>query len=338
MNIVENVSLKPYNTFGVDVKANYFAEVETVDEIKNTIEWASQNNQPLLLISGGSNMLLTKDWEGLALMLHLKGIEITKEDAEFAFVKVQSAENWHEFVLWTLKHNLGGLENLSLIPGKVGTAPIQNIGAYGVEIKDTMFELTAFDLHSEELRTFSNQECNFGYRDSVFKNEFKNRFLILDVTFKLTKKDHKLHTSYGAIKAELEKELISKPTIQDISKAIIEIRQSKLPDPMKIGNSGSFFKNPVLPLAQFEELKMKFPTISAYPSGDFVKVAAGWLIENAGWKGRRIGDAGVHEKQALVLVNYGNATGKEIFDLSQKIIEDVFLKYGIRLEREVNVI
>lgn len=338
MEIQQNVSLKSYNTFGVDVKARYFAEVETVDEIKSTVEWASENNQPLLLISGGSNMLFTKDWDGLAMTMHLKGIQIVSEDEDFAIVKVQSAENWHEFVLWTLKNDLGGLENLSLIPGKVGTAPIQNIGAYGVEIKDSMTELTAFDLKSEEIRVFTNEECYFGYRDSVFKNIYKNQFLILDVSFKLSKRNHQLHTSYGAIQSELDGKSISKPTIQDISRAVIEIRQSKLPDPKKIGNSGSFFKNPVIPKEQFEEIQKLHPTIPSYPSGDKVKVAAGWLIENAGWKGKRVGEAGVHEKQALVLVNYGNATGKEIYELSQNIIEDIFEKFGIQLEREVNII
>ena len=338
MKIKQNVSLKPHNTFGVDVYARYFAEVETVEEIKDTVEWASENNQPLLLISGGSNMLFTKDWEGLALSLNLKGIQIVSETDDYAIVKVQSAENWHEFVLWTLENDLGGLENLSLIPGKAGTAPIQNIGAYGVEIKDSMTELTAFDLKTEEIRVFTNEECHFGYRDSVFKNIYKNQFLILDVSFKLSKRNHQLHTSYGAIQSELERMSISNPTIQDVSRAVIEIRQSKLPDPKKIGNSGSFFKNPVISKQQFEEIQKEHPTISFYPSGDKVKIAAGWLIENAGWKGKRVGEAGVHEKQALVLVNYGNATGKEIYDLSQKIIDDIFEKYGIQLEREVNIV
>lgn len=339
MLIKENVSLKPYNTFGVEAIAKYFAVASNQDEVREILNWTKENNQKILLLSGGSNMLIVNDWDGLALKIEMHGIEIVESNEDEAIVKVNSAEVWNDFVQWCIERDLGGLENLSLIPGRAGTAPIQNIGAYGVEIKDTMTELTALEIATGQLRTFTNEQCKFGYRDSVFKNELKGQYLILDVSFKLTKKNHKLHTEYGAIRNELAQMGIDKPTIKDVAQAVIKIRQSKLPDPKKIGNSGSFFKNPVINQKLFDELKLKFPEIVGYPSGDDkVKVAAGWLIENAGWKGKRFEDAGVHKDQALVLVNYGNATGKEIYDLSEKIIQDIFEKYNIHLEREVNVI
>ena len=336
--ISKNKSLKHYNTFGLEVSAKYFVEADSVEEIITALNFAKENDLQIMLINGGSNMLLTHDFDGLVLKLNLKGIEIVSENEDFAEVKVNSGENWHEFVQWTLKNDFGGLENLSLIPGNAGTAPIQNIGAYGVEIKDAMIELSALHIKNREVKVFTNEECKFGYRESVFKNEFKGQFILLDVTFKLTKRNHQLHTEYGAIQSELEKLNIPNPTIQDVSKAVINIRQSKLPDPKDIGNSGSFFKNPVISKSEFEVLQKQFPDISGYVSGEEVKVAAGWLIEKAGWKGKRFGDAGVHEKQALVLVNYGNATGQEIYDLSQKIVDDIFQKFGIRLEREVNIL
>ncbi|SMC58862.1 UDP-N-acetylmuramate dehydrogenase [Moheibacter sediminis] len=338
MEVIQNKSLKPYNTFGLDVSAKYFVEADSKEKIISALNFAKENNQPVMLLNGGSNMLLTHDFEGLVLKLNLKGIEIISENEDFVKVKVNSAENWHEFVQWTLQNDFGGLENLSLIPGNCGTAPIQNIGAYGVEIKDVMSELSALHIATREIKIFANEECKFGYRESVFKNEFKGQFILLDVTFKLTKKNHILHTSYGAIQSELNDLNISNPTIQDVSKAVVNIRQSKLPDPKEIGNSGSFFKNPVISKSKFEELQKQFPDISGYVTGDEVKVAAGWLIENAGWKGKRFGDAGVHEKQALVLVNYGNATGQEIYDLSQQILDDIWTKFGIQLEREVNIL
>ncbi|MBA5630016.1 UDP-N-acetylmuramate dehydrogenase [Moheibacter lacus] len=337
MSISKKQNLKPYNTFGIEVFADYFTEANSVEEIISALEFAEKNQLKLLILNGGSNLLFTQDFKGLVLKINLKGIEIVSETDEFVEVKVQSGENWHNFVQWTLAHNFGGLENLSLIPGNAGTAPMQNIGAYGVEIKDTMSELSALEISTGKIRKFTNEECQFGYRESVFKNELKNQFIILDVTFKLTKKNHELHTNYGAIQSELEKLNIQNPTIQDISKAVINIRQSKLPDPKEIGNAGSFFKNPVISKTQFEAIQKEFPNISAYPSGNELKLAAGWLIENAGWKGKRFGDAGVHEKQALVLVNYGKASGKEIFDLSQSILDDVQEKFGILLEREVNI-
>lgn len=338
MKVIKNHSLKSYNTFGLEVSAKYFVEANSSQEIISALDFAKENNLQIMLLNGGSNMLLTHDFDGLVLKLNLKGIEIVSENQDFVEVKVNSSENWHEFVLWTLKNDFGGIENLSLIPGNCGTAPIQNIGAYGVEIKDVMSKLSALHTQTREVRIFTNEECKFGYRESVFKNEFKGQFILLDVTFKFTNKNHKLNTSYGAIQSELDKLNIKNPTIQDVSQAVVNIRQSKLPDPKDIGNSGSFFKNPIVSKQKFEQLQKQFPGISGYVSGDEVKVAAGWLIENAGWKGKRFGDAGVHEKQALVLVNYGNATGQEIYDLSQQIVDDILDKYGVLLEREVNII
>ena len=338
MEIQKRISLRPYNTFGIDVFSEYFIEVSSLEELKEAIQYGKEQNLSILFLNGGSNILFTKDWNGLVVKINLKGIEIVRETEDFVWVKVQAGENWHEFVQFTLAKNYGGLENLSLIPGNAGTAPMQNIGAYGVEIKDLMTELTAMEISTGNLRVFSNADCQFGYRESVFKNELKNQFVLLDVTFQLSKRNHVLHTEYGAIQSELANMGCENQTIQDVSRAVIQIRQSKLPDPKEIGNSGSFFKNPVISAQQFEELKKAHPNISGYSSGDSVKVAAGWLIENAGWKGKRFGDAGVHEKQALVLVNYGNITGKEIYDLSQSIIDSIQFQYGITLEREVNII
>lgn len=338
MEILENKSLKNYNTFGINASARYFTTVRNIEEIREVLAWADKKELPLLLINGGSNMLLTKDWNGLVIHIDLKGIEITAENVDFVQIKVQSGENWHRFVMWTLENDFGGLENLSLIPGNAGTTPVQNIGAYGVEIKDSMTELTALEISTLKIRKFTNAECEFAYRDSVFKNIYKDRFIILDVSFKLTKRNHKLYTEYGAIRAELDKMGVENPTIQEISKAVIQIRTQKLPDPAEIGNSGSFFKNPVISSAEYERLKLEFPDFQAHPKDEAYKVAAGWLIEKAGWKGKRFGDAGVHKNQALVLVNYGNASGMEIFDLSQKIMDDIYEKFGILLEREVNII
>ena len=338
MNIQENYSLKLYNTFGVEAKADYFVEANNFTELKKALVFRRQNELPILFIGGGSNMLFVNDFKGLALKLNLKGIEVVKEDDDFVWVKAQGSENWHQFIQWTLSQDFGGLENLSLIPGNVGTAPIQNIGAYGVEAKDTIVEVQALSLETGDERIFSNEECQFGYRESVFKNELRGQYVLVAVTFKLTKRNHQLKTSYGAIQHELEAEGITNPTIQDVSQAVIKIRESKLPDPSQIGNSGSFFKNPVISKEEFEKVVTLHPTIVNYPAENGVKIAAGWLIEQAGWKGKRFGDAGVHDKQALVLVNHGNVTGKEIYDLSENIIQDVKAKYGVTLEREVNMI
>lgn len=335
----ENFSLQPYNTFGVDAQARYFTEVNTIDELKEALIFAKAQNLQLLFLGGGSNILLTKDFDGLAIRLNLRGIseEIINENE--VWVTAKAGENWHEFVMYCLQKNYGGLENLSLIPGNVGTSPMQNIGAYGTEIKDIFVSCEVLDLENLELRTFNLEQCRFGYRDSIFKQEGKGRYVILEVTFKLSKKNHHIKTEYGAIQSELENLGIENPTIQDVSKAVINIRQSKLPDPKEIGNAGSFFKNPTIPLAQFKALKQKFENIQGYPNGDGVKVPAGWLIEQCGWKGKQIGNVASHKLQSLVIINAtGSATGKEIFDFSTEIINSVKEKFGIELEREVNII
>lgn len=335
----ENFSLKPYNTFGVDAKARYFTEINTIDELKKALIFADTQSLPLLFLGGGSNILLTKDFDGLAIKLNVRGISEENINENEVLVTAKAGENWHEFVMYCLQKNYGGLENLSLIPGNVGTSPMQNIGAYGTEIKDIFVSCEVLDLENLELKTFNLEQCRFGYRDSIFKQEGKGRYVILEVTFKLTQKDHPIKTEYGAIQSELENLGIKNPTIQDVSKAVINIRQSKLPDPKEIGNAGSFFKNPTIPLAQFEALKQQFENIQGYPNGDRVKVPAGWLIEQCGWKGKQIGNVASHKLQSLVIVNAtGNATGKEIFDFSTAIINSVKEKFGIELEREVNII
>lgn len=338
MDIIENYSLKLYNTFGIEAKAKYFADVSTINDLRKVLVFRRQKDLPILFIGGGSNMLFVDNFPGIVLKLNLKGIEFLKEDNDYVYVKSQGSENWHHFVEWTLEHDFGGLENLSLIPGNVGTAPMQNIGAYGVEVKDYIVEVQTLELETGNERIFTNEECHFGYRESIFKNELRGQYVLVAVTFKLTKQNHQLHVDYGAIKTELDSEQIINPTIQDISRAVIKIRESKLPDPSQIGNSGSFFKNPVISNNVFAEIEKNHPQIAHYKTDSGIKLAAGWLIEQAGWKGKRFGDAGVHDKQALVLVNYGNATGKEIYDLSEQIIEDVKAKYGVTLEREVNII
>lgn len=335
----ENFSLQPYNTFGVEAKAKYFIEVQTIDELKEALNFSNSHALKLLFLGGGSNILLTKDFEGLAIKINLKGISEQSLDENHALVTAKAGENWHEFVMFCLEKNYGGLENLSLIPGNVGTSPMQNIGAYGTEIKDVFVSCTVLNLETQEVEIFDLEQCRFGYRDSIFKQEGKGKYVILEVTFKLTKKDHRIKTEYGAIQSELEKLHISTPTIQDVSKAVINIRQSKLPDPKEIGNAGSFFKNPTIPVSQFEALKQQFENIQGYPNGDWVKVPAGWLIEQCGWKGKQIGNVASHQLQSLVIVNAtGKATGKEIFDFSTGIINSVKEKFGIELEREVNII
>ena len=333
MKIQKNISLKPYNTFGIDVKAKRFVSVNSLAELKEVIS----NEKDVFLMSGGSNMLLTHDIDKLVVHINTKGVLVNDTDEDFVFVTAEAGEDWHEFVLFCIDNNYGGLENLSLIPGNVGTCPIQNIGAYGVEIKDTFQQLEALHIESGELHTFKLDDCKFGYRNSVFKNELKGQYIITSVTFKLTKKNHKINTSYGAIQQELGKN--SNPSLKDVSNAVIAIRQSKLPDPKEIGNSGSFFKNPVISIEHFNQLQAEYPNIPSYKVSETeIKVPAGWLIEQSGFKGQKFGEAGVHAKQALVLVNYGNATGKEVFEIAQKIQQTVKEKYKISLEIEVNVI
>lgn len=335
----ENFSLKAYNTFGVDAKAKYFIEVHSVEELTKSLKPSNSQTLPLLFLGGGSNVLFTQDFNGIVIQLDLKGISEEIISNNEVLVTAKAGENWHEFVLFCLNKNYGGLENLSLIPGNVGTSPMQNIGAYGTEIKDIFASCKVLNLETLEVEEFDLEKCRFGYRDSIFKQEGKGKYVILDVTFKLTKENHLIKTEYGAIQSELENLNIQNPTIQDISKAVINIRQSKLPDPKVIGNAGSFFKNPTIPLAQFEDLKKRSENIQGYPNGDFVKVPAGWLIEQCGWKGKQIGNVASHQLQSLVIINAtGNATGKEIFNFSTMIIDSVMEKFGIELEREVNII
>ena len=339
MKIQENISLKNYNTFGVEAKAHYFVEVHDLHELKYATEFAKINHIKILFLGGGSNLLFTQDFDGLVIKLNLKGISEENLDENHVLVSAKAGENWHEFVLYTLSKNYGGLENLSLIPGNVGTCPIQNIGAYGTEIKDHFVSCKALNLETSEIEELSLEDCKFGYRDSIFKTSAKGKYVIVEVTFKLTTQNHHIKTEYGAISTELKNLGIENPTIQEVSKAVINIRQSKLPNPAEIGNAGSFFKNPSIPLAQFENLKEKFPEIQGYANGNFVKVPAGWLIENAGWKGKQIGNVASHKLQALVIINAtGNASGKEIYDFSTQIIDSVKEKYGIELEREVNIL
>ena len=335
MDIQENISLKKYNTFGINVNAKRFISITSVYELQQLLKI----EQDIFLISGGSNMLLTDNIDKLVVHIDIKGISIDRENHNDIYLTVNAGENWHEFVLWCVSQNYGGLENLSLIPGNVGTCPIQNIGAYGVEVKDTISKVEAIEIKTGKLVSFSNSECNFGYRNSIFKNEVKGKYILTSVSFQLTKREHNLNTSYGAIETELASKSIQKPTLKDVSDAVIAIRKSKLPDPKVIGNSGSFFKNPVISSELFFKLKSKYPNIPSYPiSKTEVKVPAGWLIEQSGFKGKRFGGYGVHKKQALVLVNYGNATGKEIYSLAKKIQSSIKLNFEIDLEIEVNII
>lgn len=337
MKIQEHVSLRPYNTFGIDVKARYFAEVKSLEELAWVLQ---QKNYPKkLILGGGSNMLLTGDLDSLVILISLKGKEVLSRNESHSEIRIMAGENWHDLVMWTLEQNLGGLENLSLIPGSVGSAPIQNIGAYGVELKDHFVCCELMDIATQTLHTFSLEDCKFGYRDSYFKHEGKGKYVITSVTFRLTSTNHSLRTGYGTIAKELEKAAVLHPNIQDISNAVIRIRQQKLPDPAVLGNSGSFFKNPVISKESFEKLQQRYPEIPFYKvAEDDIKIPAAWLIDSCGFKGFRQGDAGVHEHQALVLVNYGKATGAEILRLSQQIQEKVKNTFGIAIEPEVNVL
>ena len=390
VKLMVNASLKAFNTFGINVTARWFSSFETkegLEELLSAYPGADPMkiaagkptpdpksgtrlaepgvNSPLLILGGGSNLLFTKNFDGLVLKNEIKGIELIREDEKYVYVRVGAGESWHGFVQYCLQRNWAGVENLSLIPGSVGAAPMQNIGAYGVEIKEVFYELEAWDLQERKVFAFSLNDCEFGYRESVFKKKYKDRFIILDVTFRLNKIP-KFHTTYGAIRQELDKMGVHELSIQAISQAVIHIRSSKLPDPLQIGNAGSFFKNPTVAADRFEVLKTAFPDIPGYPSTNIVpeyssgakkadrpgtttgkeggspqagvKLAAGWLIEQCGWKGYRRGDAGCHALQALVLVNYGQASGKEIYDLSEEILQSVQTKFGVTLEREVNIV
>ncbi|MES2134279.1 MAG: UDP-N-acetylmuramate dehydrogenase [Bacteroidota bacterium] len=338
MQITASTSLKPYNTFGIEASAKLFTAIRSVDDIHELLQHNDYKTNSHMILGGGSNILLTQNIDGLVIKNELKGIELITETENDVLVKCAAGEVWHEFVMYCIDKGYAGIENLSLIPGNTGASPMQNIGAYGVEIKDTFFELEAIDLETGKLTVFSKADCDFGYRESVFKRRYKDKFIITSVTFKLSKKSV-FHIEYGAIKQELDNMGIADLSIKAISQAVINIRSSKLPDPKKIGNSGSFFKNPEVSKETYERLKQEFPDLVAYPlENRNYKLAAGWLIEQSGLKGYRAGDAGVHTLQALVLVNYGHATGKEIYDLSTKVLETVNAKFGVMLEREVNII
>ncbi len=329
-----NLSLKKFNTFGIDVSAKkviYLTELKQLDQISNL--------EDCFIIGGGSNILLTKNIDRPVIINQTKGICKVNEDENYIELAVASGENWHEFVMYCIKKGYGGIENMSLIPGSVGAAPMQNIGAYGREIKDVLTYVSAVNIETKQIEKFANQECEFGYRESIFKKSLKGKYFVSDVGIRLTKKNHRLNTSYGDIEKWLNDHIIKIPTIQDVSNAVISIRKSKLPDPSDLGNSGSFFKNPVISQSQYNDLLEKFPKIKSYPVNDKeVKVPAGWLIESLGWKGKRVGNTGPHKKQALVLVNYGNATGSEVKELAEDIRRSVWATYKIRLETEVNII
>mgnify|MGYP000033853160 CR=1 FL=1 len=334
--ISTNTSLKPYNTFGIDATCAQFSTFSSTEELRRILAEHSRNK--LLVLGGGSNILLTQNFDGLVVKNEIMGFDVVEETDQHAIVKAGAGEVWHEFVLKCIDRNFGGVENLSLIPGSVGASPMQNIGAYGVEIKDVFVQLEAYHIASGNVEVFNHQDCEFGYRESVFKRKLKDQYIITSVTFKLTKQ-HQLNTSYGAIEAQLQTSGIKEPTIKDVSDAVIAIRSSKLPDPKQIGNAGSFFKNPVVEQSVLTKIQATYENVPNYPASEGkVKLAAGWLIDQAGWKGKTFDTYGVHKLQALVLVNYGNCTGRNIYDLSGDIIRDIQEKFGVNLEREVNII
>jgi UDP-N-acetylmuramate dehydrogenase len=335
MKIQENISLKPYNTFGLDKKAKFFVIIQSVSELVDSLKWANEQNLPILILGGGSNILLTQDQNLLVIKIELKGIQPQWETDEHIWIEAASGEIWHDLVLYGIMKNWGGLENLSLIPGTVGASPMQNIGAYGVEIKDVFQSLKALNRNNFEIEEFNSAQCLFGYRESIFKHELKDQYIILSVTFKLDKNPI-LKLEYGAIKEVLSKKQVINPTIKSVSDAVIEIRQSKLPDPKKIGNAGSFFKNPTISLAYFERLKSIYPNIPGFANEDGIKIPAAWLIDQCGWKGKRFGNVGVHAHQPLVLVNFGDGEGKDIQELSTQIQTSVLEKFEIKLNPEVN--
>jgi UDP-N-acetylmuramate dehydrogenase len=336
MNIQKNISLRSFNTFGIDAVAKYYAAFQTRDELEELVTFKDASDR--LILGGGSNLLFTKNYDGLIIKNEIKGIQELHEDSDYVYIRAGAGENWHGLVLHCIERNWAGIENLSLIPGNVGASPMQNIGAYGVEIEDVFWSLEAYHMHDKKIVTFTKNDCAFGYRESVFKNKYKGQFVILNVTYQLKKKPV-FHTDYGAIMEELERMGTTALSIKAISEAVINIRSSKLPDPAKIGNAGSFFKNPSVPKEKYLLLKQQFEKIVGYENADgTVKLAAGWLIEQCGWKGFRKGNAGCHDRQALVLVNHGNASGKEIYDLSTEILQSVQEKFGVALEREVNIV
>lgn len=337
MQVEQNKPLQQFNTFGIDVSAKYFAEVFSPDDFQELISAPKFKSEKKLILGGGSNLLFTKNFDGLVIKNSLPGIEVLKEDAYHVWIRAAAGEVWHQFVMFCVERNLAGVENLSLIPGLVGAAPMQNIGAYGVEVKETCEEVEAFQVSSGERAVFKNADCEFSYRESVFKNKFKDQFFISSVTFKLSK-IFKPKINYGDVRKTLEDIRANDITIKAVSDAVIRIRTSKLPDPKDIPNAGSFFKNPVVSKKKFSELISKHPLMPNYPDRSGVKIPAGWLIEQCGWKGKRTGETGVHAKQALVLVNYGGASGEDIFNLAEQIQKSVNEKFGVELQTEVNII
>lgn len=340
LTVQTNVSLKPYNTFGIDADADYWVEITQETDLRTLLCSPDFLNVPKLILGGGSNVLFTRNFDGMVIKMSIQGIDVVREDDRHVYLEVGAGVNWHELVMYCVDNGLAGMENLSLIPGTAGAAPMQNIGAYGVEIEQVFDSLTAVHINTGESRRFTHADCRFGYRESTFKHELRDQYIITKVMFRLDKQPV-FHTRYGAIQETLTEMGVTDETlsIKAISDAVIHIRRSKLPDPAEIGNAGSFFKNPEIPTAQFERLKAQFPGLPGYPVGDnTVKVPAGWLIEQSGWKGKRVGDAGVHAKQALVLVNYGNATGNEIIAIARQVQETVDTQFGIRLTPEVNVV
>lgn len=337
--IEENKDLRALNTFGFRVKAKFFTTIHSKEELHELIHSDLYQREERLILGGGSNILFKRDYDGLVIKVDLKGITVVSQTEDSLLLQVASGEVWHELVLHCVKNNWGGIENLSLIPGLVGAAPIQNIGAYGTEIKNMITQVEAIDLKTGLTKLFTNEECCFGYRESVFKNALREKYFISSITLTLTKKNHRLNTSYGAIHETLSSMNIEQPTIKSISDAVIAIRQSKLPDPRVIGNAGSFFKNPSITVNHYQSLQKNNTTIPSYPSANQeVKVPAGWLIEQCGWKGKKINHVGVHPKQALVLVNYGDGKGEDVFDLALKIASSVKEKFNIELTPEVNII
>ena len=338
MNLLENISLKNYNTFGIDVLAKYFVEISVQNDLFEIPPLIKSLNVPFLILSGGSNILFTKNFEGLVIKISTKGIKIINEDDKYVYLKAEAGEVWDELVQFCVNNNFGGIENLSLIPGLVGAAPIQNIGAYGQELKDKFISIEALNLDNGKIKNFNNDECKFDYRYSIFKSELKNKYLITSLTLRLDKFPV-INLSYGNVKDELMKLNKNDYTIKDVREVICNIRKSKLPDPKEIGNAGSFFKNPIIDEKKFEILKKFYPNIPFFISNyNQIKIPAGWLIEQCNWKGKRIGNVGVHSKQALVLVNYGNASGEEILELANRIKFDIKNKFDIELEEEVNLI
>lgn len=338
LRISKNVDLSSFATMHVSAKAKTLIGIDSLEDLIQALQEIERVDAKFLILGGGSNVLFVNDFDGVILNINLKGIEILEETDEQVLLKVAAGENWHELVLYCVSNGWGGIENLALIPGKVGAAPIQNIGAYGVELSQVLVDVEALMIESMTLETFSNEECKFGYRESIFKSDLKGKTVITSITITLSK-NHTPNTEYGALKSLLSAKGIENPTIKDVCDAVIEVRESKLPDPSELGNNGSFFKNSVIDVFLFNEIKKKYKDLPGYPVTEhLVKVPAGWLIDTAGWKGYRKGDAGVHEKQALVLVNYGNASGAEVYKLSEAIKQDIQQKFGIELEREVNIV